>query len=178
MSDELKKKPSPTEEPEELVQTDDAVIGRAFRWSAAIFAIIAVAATGVVLVLKRKAPAPPPKVTKLTAPVAAANVTVEIPAVKFADVTEAAGVKFSHNNGAAGDKLLPETMGSGCAFLDYDNDGRQDLLLINGAWWPWNAGADRRPTTAALYHNEGNGRFADATAGSGLDVSFYGTGVA
>src|SRR5207253_1761490 len=56
---------------------------------------------------------------------------VPIPAVRFIDITEAAGIHFQHSNGAFGKKLLPETMGSGVAFLDYDNDGHQDLLFIN-----------------------------------------------
>src|SRR5690349_15554109 len=54
------------------------------------------------------------------------------PAVTFTDVTAAAGIHFPHYNGAKGKKWLPETMGSGCAFLDYDNDGWQDILLVNG----------------------------------------------
>ncbi|HEY5068230.1 MAG TPA: hypothetical protein VII37_00535, partial [Candidatus Acidoferrum sp.] len=54
----------------------------------------------------------------------------------FTDVTTAAGIQFQHNSGAFGGKFLPETLGSGCAFLDYDNDGWQDILLINGRDWP------------------------------------------
>ena len=52
---------------------------------------------------------------------------------RLVDVTAAAGIAFRHNNGAYGGKLLPETLGSGCAFLDYDADGWQDILLVNGA---------------------------------------------
>ena len=102
----------------------------------------------------------------------------EIPSVKFTDITVAAGIKFVHHNGAYGDKLLPETMGGGVAFLDYDNDGYQDLLFINSTYWPGHIPQDKQPPTAALYHNDGRGRFTDVTAGSGLDVSFYGMGVA
>ena len=54
----------------------------------------------------------------------------------FADVTAEAGLQFRHNSGAYGGKLLPETLGSGCAFLDYDNDGWLDILLVNGTDWP------------------------------------------
>jgi hypothetical protein len=102
----------------------------------------------------------------------------EIPNVKFADVTAAAGIQFVHTTGAYGDKLLPETMGGGVAFLDYDGDGKQDLLFINSTYWPGHAPADAKSPTMALYHNDGNGHFTDVTAGSGLDVSFYGMGVA
>ena len=107
-----------------------------------------------------------------------AEATNGIPAAKFTDITAAAGIKFVHNNGAYGDKLLPETMGGGVAFLDYDNDGRQDLLFINSTYWPGHIPPGKPPPTMALYHNDGQGRFTDATAGSGFDVSFYGMGVA
>src|SRR5262245_28609750 len=49
----------------------------------------------------------------------------------FTDVTAASGIRFKHNSGANGQKYLPETMGAGCAFVDYDNDGWQDLFLVN-----------------------------------------------
>ena len=97
---------------------------------------------------------------------------------KFTDITKEAGITFIHNNGAYGEKLLPETMGGGVAFFDYDNDGHQDLLFINSCDWPWHSPRSKPPTTMALYHNDGHGHFTDVTEGSGLDVSFYGMGVA
>src|SRR5437870_5028015 len=98
---------------------------------------------------------------------------VRIPPVPFTDITDAAGIRFVHVNGAFGKKLLPETMGSGVAFLDYDNDGKQDLLFVNSCYWPGQE--NRRPNpTLALYHNEGNDTFTDLTKGSGLDVAMYG----
>jgi len=102
----------------------------------------------------------------------------EMPTVKFTDVTAAAGIKFVHNNGAYGDKLLPETMGGGVAFFDYDYDGHQDLLFVNSTYWPGHVPPGKQPPTMALYRNDGRGHFTDATAGSGLDVSLYGMGVA
>src|SRR5438477_10318344 len=102
----------------------------------------------------------------------------EIPLAKFTDITAEAGITFSHVNGAYGDKLLPETMGGGVAFFDFDNDGAQDLLFVNSSYWPWHVPAGEKLPTAALYHNDGKGHFTDVTAGSGLDVSFYGMGVA
>jgi hypothetical protein len=101
-----------------------------------------------------------------------------IPVAKFTDITAAAGIKFLHNNGAYGDKLLPETMGGGVAFFDYDNDGSQDLLFINSTYWPGHIPENKQPSTLALYHNDGHGNFKDVTAGSGLDIAFYGMGVA
>lgn len=97
---------------------------------------------------------------------------------RFTDVTKAAGINFVHNEGAVGEKLLPETMGGGVAFLDFDGDGDQDLLFVNSTWWPGRAPAGKEPTKTALYRNDGKGRFEDVTAGSGLDVSFFGMGAA
>lgn len=97
------------------------------------------------------------------------------PGLRLVDVTAAAGISFRHNNGAYGGKLLPETMGAGCAFLDYDADGWQDILLINGTDWP---GHRRARTTMRLYHNNRNGTFTDVTRRAGLDVEMYGMGVA
>jgi hypothetical protein len=101
--------------------------------------------------------------------------TTQAPAqVTFRDITRAAGIGFVHNNGARGKKYLPETMGPGCAFIDYDNDGYPDILLINGKDWSPSA----RPSTLKLYHNNGNGTFTDVTARSGLAVPMFALGVA
>ena len=97
------------------------------------------------------------------------------PGFRLTDVTENAGIRFHHNAGAYGGKLLPETLGSGCAFLDYDGDGWQDILLINGMDWP---GHKSQRTTLALYRNNRNGTFSDVTRAAGLDVEMYGMGVA
>src|ERR1700676_5196729 len=93
----------------------------------------------------------------------------------FADVTNAAGIQFQHNSGAFGGKFLPETLGSGCAFLDYDNDGWQDILLVNGMDWP---GHKRQKSTLRLYRNNRNGSFTDVTRTAGLELEMYGMGVA
>ena len=94
---------------------------------------------------------------------------------QFADVTAQAGLHFLHNSGAYGGKLLPETLGSGCAFLDYDADGWPDILLINSMDW---LGHKRQRSTLKLYHNNRNGTFTDVTKAAGLDVELYGMGVA
>ncbi|HUE56191.1 MAG TPA: CRTAC1 family protein [Candidatus Udaeobacter sp.] len=94
---------------------------------------------------------------------------------QFTDVTSAAGVQFRHNSGAYGGKLLPETLGSGCAFLDYDADGWQDILLVNGMDWP---GHKRQRSTLQLCKNNRNGTFTDVTRSAGLDIELYGMGVA
>ncbi|HEX5220088.1 MAG TPA: CRTAC1 family protein [Verrucomicrobiae bacterium] len=102
----------------------------------------------------------------------------EAPVARFTDITREAGLTFTHVNGAYGDKLLPETMGGGVAFLDYDNDGAPDLLFINSSYWPGHIPEGKQPPTLALYRNDGRGRFTDVSKGSGLDVSCYGMGVA
>ena len=101
-----------------------------------------------------------------------------VSAAHFVAVTEEAGIQFEHENGASGEKLLPETMGGGCAFFDYDNDGDQDILLVNSMAWPWNQEETKNPSTMALYGNDGTGEFTEVTKQLGLNFSFYGMGVA
>jgi hypothetical protein len=96
--------------------------------------------------------------------------------IHFRDVTAQAGIRFTHNNGAFGKKWLPETMGPGCAFIDYDNDGYPDILLINGEDWPGHPRAGT--TTPKLYHNNRDGTFTDVTRQAGLAVPMFGMGVA
>ncbi len=97
------------------------------------------------------------------------------PGFRLTDVTARAGIDFHHNSGAFGAKFLPETMGPGCAFLDYDGDGWLDILLLNGCDWP---GHKRKTTTLRLYRNNRNGTFTDVTAAAGLAVEMYAMGVA
>jgi hypothetical protein len=163
---------------EESAHSDDALIGRAFRWSLLAIVAIASATGGVVWYKKSRGSSQSPQVTPLSAPSTPAKVQTEIPEARFTDVTAAAGIDFVHYNGAYGDKLLPETMGGGVAFFDFDNDGDQDLLFVNGTDWPWKAATGKKDHTLALYRNDGHGHFENVTSGSGLDVSLYGMGVA
>jgi hypothetical protein len=102
---------------------------------------------------------------------------VEVPQVHFTDITGPSGVSFRHVNGAFGQKLLPETMGSGVAVLDYDGDGLQDLLFVNSCPWPGHEDAAGPAPTLALYRNKGKGEFEDVTKEAGLAATFYGMGV-
>ncbi len=95
--------------------------------------------------------------------------------IEFTDVTARAGIRFKHNSGAFGKKYLPETMGSGACFLDYDNDGWQDILLVNSMDWPEHKSGKSFP---ALYHNNHDGTFTDVTRQAGLAVEMYGLGCA
>src|SRR5579875_500831 len=127
---------------------------RAFAPKLPIAAAVVIASLAVASLRAAKAPASP---------------------IHFVDVTRAAGIHFIHNNGAFGKMWLPEAMGSGVAFFDYNNDGRPDILLINGTDWP---GHGTRHTYMKLYLNNGNGTFTDVTRQAGLHVEMYGMGVA
>jgi hypothetical protein len=103
--------------------------------------------------------------------------------VTFENVATAIGITFTHVNGASPEKYLVETMGSGAAFLDYDNDGWIDLFVVDGGSI---AGAGKSAATHRLYHNEGlsagalakagKGLFKDVTAASGIVHRDYGMG--
>jgi enediyne biosynthesis protein E4 len=95
--------------------------------------------------------------------------------IEFTDVTAQAGIHFKHNTGAFGKKYLPETMGSGVCIIDYDNDGWQDILLVNSMDWPGHKSAKSFP---ALYHNNKDGTFTDVTRQAGLAIEMYGLGCA
>jgi hypothetical protein len=95
----------------------------------------------------------------------------------FTDVTASAGIHWRHFSGESPDRYLIEAMGGGVAFLDFDQDGRQDLFFVNGGETP--KGKSAVPVCNALYRNLGNGKFEDVTAKSGTgQMPFYGMGVA
>jgi hypothetical protein len=185
----------------DTLERDDAVIGRALRWSLVAFVVMG-AAIGSAIYAFRPSPPPPTIQQSTLAEVESREIPPgAVPHVPFTDVTESAGIRFHHANAAAGRKLLPETMGGGCAFFDFDNDGDQDLLFVNSLQhWPWDepTNDEARMTndesgknhssfvirhsslqpTMALYRNDGRGYFEDVTAGSGLDIELYGMGAA
>ncbi len=166
-------------EADEIAHYDENTIRRVFRWSAVAVVLIGCLIGGGIYLSRRKPAPTPTKVTQIAAPTVRQAAPVEVPTVNFIEASVGAGIRFIHNNGAYGDKLLPETMGGGVAFLDFDNDGAQDLLFVNSTQWPWKSAASGSPRpTMALYRNNGKGAFTDVTAGSGLDVSFYGMGAA
>ncbi|HEY7309032.1 MAG TPA: CRTAC1 family protein [Gemmataceae bacterium] len=102
--------------------------------------------------------------------------TVPVPHVLFTDITEDAGFRFVHDNGATPKKLLPETMCGGVAILDFDNDKKPDVLFVNACPWPGQEKTGAAKPTLALYHNEGGGKFKDVTKEAGLAVTMYGMG--
>jgi hypothetical protein len=171
--------PPPGAEADEFVDADDRRIGIAFRRSAWILGSVALVAAliyGATRMIPREVPVV--REAKVEAPRPQARATVAIPEAPFVDATQAAGIDFTHHNGAYGEKLLPETMGGGVAVIDANNDGFPDLLFIDSGSWPWKASGGAAPTLA-LYLNDGKGRFRAATQGSGLEsVHLYGMGVA
>lgn len=170
----LKSVKTGTSQPED----DDLAIVHALRVSLAVFLLLGGLAAGAYFWLNRE----PPPITTQAAPVVLPQQRDKslavVPQVQWTDVTQAAGIDFVHNNGARGQKLLPETMGAGCAAWDFDQDGDQDLLFVNATAWPEDRIESTPKSTLALYQNDGHGKFADVTAARGLDISCVGMGVA
>jgi len=103
------------------------------------------------------------------------------PAIPFREAAKEAGVDFTHVTGATGKKWMPETMGGGVAVLDYDGDGKPDLLFVSGTFWPGDPRAKTARSSLALYRNDGPGpdglpRFRNVTREAGLERVFYGMG--
>nr|VFJ63241.1 MAG: Repeat domain-containing protein [Candidatus Kentron sp. DK] len=166
---------------------NDAIIGKAFRWSVGVLLAAAVlVAAGVALVRYVNAPREPVDAAPVAGPRPPSPAAEELPPpVSFRDVTARADIDFVHVNGAestggasAGEKLLPETMGGGVALFDYDRDGNQDILFVNGNHWPGSHRTGDAAPTTALYRNDGSGHFTDVSGKTGLDVTLQGMGVA
>ncbi|MFG0335214.1 MAG: CRTAC1 family protein [Maioricimonas sp. JB049] len=164
---------------EDEQERDDAIIGIALKYSAVALLLLGSAAAGAWWWLRPDTSVEVTKAAPIELPETRVLPEVEIPSMPFTDITESAGIRFVHNNGAFGEKLLPETMGGGCAFLDYNGDGAQDILLVNSRRWPWDPRRTGSPeATHALYANDGQGNFTDVTHAAGLAISMYGMGVA
>ncbi len=158
---------------------DDQVIGKAFRVSAIVLLSLAVLIALLMAVYNAPTPTKPRTDAQVSTPRTVDSVqSREPPLVEFTDVSEQAGIEFTHVNGAYGERFLPETMGSGIAFIDYDNDNDQDLILVNSTYWPWHPRAESEDSTNKVYRNRGNGTFENVTKGSGLDVEQFGMGLA
>jgi hypothetical protein len=163
----------------ELAAEDDSAIGSAMKWSA----IVLLSISGLIglgyWVSTLRQEKPKEVVVVPVAPQTRVAVAATIPSLPWKDITEEAGINFMHVNGAAGEKLLPETMGSGVVWFDFDNDQDQDLFLVNSKQWPWEKSTlEPTQTTLKLYANDGRGHFADVTESSGLNQSVYGMGAA
>ena len=153
---------------------DDSVIGRAFMGSAVVFVVIGLVAGISYVILTTKQKSEIVVVEHLTLPDRREMPKVIVPTIAWVDITESAGIHFLHDSGAAGEKLLPETMGSGCAFFDFDADGDQDVLFVNSCAWPDKQDDSKPLSTLAIYANDGYGDFTEVTKTVGLDVSLVG----
>ena len=156
---------------------DDAIIGTALLHSLLVFGLIAFAVF-VFFVYRNSARQPQQSnEAKVTLPEKRDVDRASIPLLPMTDVTEESEIDFIHNSGRDGDRLLPETMGSGVAVFDFNDDGHLDVLLVNSSYWPWDA-RNTEPTPCRLYAGDGNLHFTDVSADAGLDVTVYGMGVA
>lgn len=164
---------------EEEDSGDDEAVKHAVKWSFIVIGVLAgiVGIIYTVVMLTNR----PEKVAgdvEQTSKVRNRPTVEAIPKVAFTDITDASGIDFVHVNGDTGKKLLPQTMGGGVAFIDFDNDGDQDLFFVNSDYWPGEQPDDQPRPTMCLYENDGTGQFKDVTVSVGLDASFYGMGVA
>src|SRR3989440_3495561 len=97
--------------------------------------------------------------------------------VTFAELSpNKSGITWTHNNAHSSDRYLPETVGAGCAFLDYDNDGWMDIYLVNSG--PSDFYTPTKPLKNALYHNNHDGTFTHVTDNAGMAGDACGMGVA
>jgi hypothetical protein len=159
-------------------QATDAVVGTAVFWSLVVLVPVLLLGSAVAYWLTRKTEVVVENRSKESVLSKLRDTkSVEIPTYRWTDVTAASGLDFVHCNGHSPEKLLPETMGGGVACLDFDQDGRTDLLFTNSCHWDDAKNQAERPT-AALYRNRGDGTFENVTKQVGLDVIGYGMGVA
>ena len=86
------------------------------------------------------------------------------------------GISWVHHNGRSPEMYLPETVGAGCAFIDYDSDGWMDIFLVNSGKCDFFD--PQPPLRNALYRNNRDGTFTDVTEKAGVGGSGYGMGVA
>ena len=170
----MENNPEHPEIDEQDEEHDDAIVGTALKWSGVV--VLALALGVVLYLLSQKQEKKEKDIVRdqITAPEKLSFKSGERPQVAFRSYES--GINFVHENGAVGEKLLPETMGGGVAVFDYDQDGDDDILFVNGTSWPY--AKIRSKATQALYRNDGSGRFTDVTKESGLDQRFYGMGVA
>jgi hypothetical protein len=156
------------------------VIRKAFVRSLLVIVVIAVTAVLIYLFMREGSEMPPVIEADIQAPIIQQEAADGPPVIRFTDITRQSGIDFKHVNGAYGDKLLPETMGGGVAFIDYDNDGDQDLILVNSRNWSMHtyAKTEEQAATTHLYQNDGTGQFTNVSAQSGLALSSYGMGIA
>ncbi len=156
---------------------NDAVIGSALRTSLLVFVIAAFPVILILLFFLVQSEEEQSTETTVTLPDIRQSNEQPPPHLPFIDVTKKSGIRFSHESGKYGEKLLPETMGSGVVVLDYDQDGHQDLFFVNSCRWAWDV-RDQSPSPCKLYRGDGKLHFEDVSQEAGFTDSFYGMGAA
>ena len=139
----------------------EAIIRKAFYRSVIAITVFGIAAFAIYHFTRQQPETAAITEQDIKGPVLTQPAPEQIPAIRFTDITDQAGINFVHINGAYGERLLPETMTGGGGFLDYDNDGDQDIILINATYWP-DQPQKEKPTTR-LYNNDGKGNFTDVS---------------
>ena len=170
----MENQPELDERNEQDEEREDALIGSALKWSGLVVIVLALGVILFLLSQKHEKQEKDIVRDRITAPEKLSFQSDERPQVAFRSYES--GIDFVHENGAEGEKLLPETMGGGVAVFDYDNDGDEDILFVNGTSWPF--AKTRSTATQALFQNDGKGRFTDVSRETGLNQRFYGMGVA
>lgn len=161
---------------EEDVQ-NDAVIASALRASLIVFMLLGLPVIGFLIYLNISDPQEGATEAEVTPPQQRQENEQAIPPLVMENVAASAGIDFMHESGREGQKLLPETMGSGAAVLDYNGDGHQDLLFVNSTRWPWDT-RGQIDSPSRLYQGDGKFQFTDATEQAGIGNNLYGMGVA
>jgi len=167
-------------------ERDDAVIGVAIRYSLIAITVIAMGIVATIAYFKwSRKESEIADIQPVDLPAVRFEVTQELPSIPWTDITAESGIDFVHIHGATGEKLLPETMGGGCAFFDYNGDGFPDILFVGSKQWDHDNPAAATPanddppaSSLRLYKNDGTGNFTDVTSDVGLDVVMYGQGCA
>ena len=163
---------------------NDAVIEQALRKSLMVFIVAMLPVMGFLIYLIATRESEESVEVKVEGP-KLRETAIKLPDIPLIDFTTTAfggeNSGFTHRSGRYGDKLLPETMGSGVAVFDYNNDGHQDLLFVNSMDWPFapdRGDHSQPPATCRLYEGDGKGNFKDVSKETGLDISLYGMGIA
>jgi len=167
-------------QPNETEKADvqnDAVIGTAFRRSLILFAALGLPIIAFVLYRNLTAPTEQSVEAVVALPEIREVEEGVIASLLMTEVSQQSGVDFVHQSGRYGERLLPETMGSGVAVLDYNNDGHLDLVFVNSCYWPWDE-RHSEPTPCRLFAGNGEFQFTDVSQDAGLDMTLYGMGVA
>ncbi|MEO1618092.1 MAG: CRTAC1 family protein [Planctomycetota bacterium] len=167
--------PEATPETDEDIQNDQ-VIESAFRKSLIFLIVFLLPVIGLLVFLNLREPEEEAVEVEMEAPQGRQIDSLTLPNLPLVDVTSEAGISFVHHAGKRGEKLLPETMGSGVAVFDFDGDGNQDLLFVNSSDWPWAPEPVSSP--CKLYRGDGAFGFEDVSNETGMNQQLYGMGVA